>query len=113
MRPVLITGANGQLGAELVAALAPATQVVAMTRAQLDLGDVDAIAACIREHRPGFILNAGAYTAVDRAETESERAYAVNGQAPGVLAEQAKRVGAVLIHYSTDYVFDGRAAHAL
>ena len=65
----------------------------------------------MRGARPALIVNAGAYTAVDRAESEPELARAVNGVAPGILAEEAKRLGAVLIHYSTDYVFDGRAAH--
>ena len=63
--------------------------------------------ACVRDAPPQFIVNAGAYTAVDRAETERELAFAINARAPGVLAEEAKRAGAVLIHYSTDYVFDG------
>ena len=78
-----------------------------MDRGQLDLRDPDAIVAAVRSARPALIVNAGAYTAVDRAESEPELARAVNARAPGVLAEEAKRLAAVLIHFSTDYVFDG------
>ena len=106
---VLITGANGQLGAELAAALAPTGQLRALTRADLDLADPDAIVRIVRQVHPQLIVNAAAYTAVDRAETERELAFAVNARAPGVLAEEARRVGALLVHYSTDYVFDGTA----
>ena len=106
---ILVTGARGQLGRELVAALAAHGDVVAVDRAALDLADADAIVRVVRELAPAWIVNAGAYTAVDRAETERDRAFAVNAQAPGVLAGEAKRIGAILIHYSTDYVFDGTA----
>ena len=106
---VLVTGAAGQLGAELVAALAPHGRVVATTHADLDLADPDAIVALVRRVRPAWIVNAAAYTAVDAAEHEAALADAVNGVAPGVLADEARRAGALLIHYSTDYVFDGRA----
>ena len=92
----MLTGAGGQLGRELAAAL--------------DLRDRQAIARVVRAVSPRFIVNAGAYTAVDRAESERDVAFAINGEAPGVLAAEALRVGAVLIHYSTDYVFDGTHA---
>jgi len=107
---ILVTGARGQLGRELVAALAAHGSVVALDRTSLDLADADAIVRVVRAIAPAWIVNAGAYTAVDRAETERDRAFAVNAHAPGVLAGEAKRLGAILIHYSTDYVFDGSAS---
>ncbi len=103
----LVTGANGQLGFELARLLPPLGDVVAADRSRLDLADADAVVAAVRGSKPDVIVNAGAYTAVDLAEKEPERAAAVNARAPGILAEEAKRIGAVLIHYSTDYVFDG------
>jgi dTDP-4-dehydrorhamnose reductase len=106
---ILITGADGQLGYELARELAGRGEVVATTRAALDLADPDAIVARVREVKPQLIVNAAAYTAVDRAESEPELAAAVNARAPGVLAAEAKRCDALLIHYSTDYVFDGLA----
>jgi len=109
MAAILVTGAAGQLGAELVRALAPHGEVTGTDRSQLDLADPSAIVATVRRLKPSLIVNAGAYTAVDLAEKEAALADAVNGVAPGVLAEEAKRAGAVLIHYSTDYVFDGMA----
>ncbi len=102
-----MTGARGQLGAELVVALAPLGRVVGLDRAALDLADADAIVRVVRDLAPAWIVNAAAYTAVDRAEGERERAFAVNAHAPGILAEEAKRRGSILVHYSTDYVFDG------
>lgn len=110
MPAILVTGATGQLGAELVHALAPYGAVVGSDRATLDLADPAAIVATLRRAKPALIVNAGAYTSVDLAEKETLLADAINGAAPGVLAEEAKRLGAVLIHYSTDYVFDGNAA---
>ena len=104
---ILVTGAQGQLGFELARLLLPHGDVVATDRATLDLADPDAIVAAVRGVKPALIVNAGAYTAVDRAETEPALAHAVNSRAPGIFAEEAKRLGAVLIHYSTDYVFDG------
>lgn len=104
---ILVTGARGQLGCELAAALSVHGDVVAVDRAALDLADPAAIVRKVRAVAPALIVNAGAYTAVDRAEQERERAFVVNANAPGVLAEEAKRIGALLIHYSTDYVFDG------
>jgi dTDP-4-dehydrorhamnose reductase len=104
---ILLTGACGQLGAELAPALREHGDVVATDRRTLDLADSDAIVAAVRALRPALIVNAAAYTAVDLAEKEAARAYAVNARAVGILAEEAKHLGAVLLHYSTDYVFDG------
>jgi len=104
---ILLTGKNGQVGFELERRLARLGQVVAPGRGEMDLSDPDAVRRTLREAKPDLIVNAAAYTAVDRAEAEPERALAVNGVAPGILAEEAKRLGAALIHYSTDYVFDG------
>jgi dTDP-4-dehydrorhamnose reductase len=105
---ILLTGAGGQLGFELARSLAKDGDVIALDHAALDLTDVDAIVATVRQARPDLIVNAAAYTAVDRAESEGPAAFAVNARAPRILAEEAKRQDAVLIHYSTDYVFDGR-----
>lgn len=107
---ILLTGAQGQVGHELARLLRPHGDVVATDRATLDLADADAIVAAVRAARPQLVVNAGAYTAVDLAERERDRAFAVNARAPQVLAEEAKRAGAVLVHYSTDYVFDGAAS---
>jgi len=104
---ILLTGAGGQLGAELAPLLRMHGDVVAATRVTLDLADPDAIVAAVRGAKPKLIVNTAAYTAVDLAEKEATLAHAVNARAPGILAEEAKRLGAVLIHYSTDYVFDG------
>lgn len=104
---ILLTGKTGQVGSELIAALAPLGPVIACDRNALDLADPDAIVTKVHEVRPEIIVNAAAYTAVDRAESEPELAMAVNGTAPGILAAEAARVGALLVHYSTDYVFDG------
>ncbi|CAG0996562.1 dTDP-4-dehydrorhamnose reductase [Burkholderiales bacterium] len=104
---ILITGAQGQVGWEAAQLLPALGEVLALDRAGLDLADANAIRRVLRDFRPQVIVNAGAYTAVDRAQTEFELARAINALAPGVLAEEAKRLGALLIHYSTDYVFDG------
>lgn len=109
-RPILLTGPDGQVGWELQHTLAPLGPVIAAGRDLLDLASPDSIRAAIRDIGPGLIVNAAAYTAVDRAEEEQTLAMAVNGEAPGILAEEAKRAGAALIHYSTDYVFDGAAS---
>ena len=107
-RKILVTGSMGQVGFELRGALAPLGDVVALDRDGLDLGSIDSIRACIRDVKPGLIVNAAGFTNVDEAESRVEIAMQINGIAPGVMAEEAKRVGAVLVHYSTDYVFDGR-----
>jgi dTDP-4-dehydrorhamnose reductase len=108
MRPtILVTGAAGQIGFEAARLLEPHGDVIAADRAMLDLADPDAIVAAVRGAKPGLIVNAGAYTAVDRAESEPALARSVNARAPGILAEEAKRIGALFVHYSTDYVFDG------
>jgi dTDP-4-dehydrorhamnose reductase len=104
---ILLIGKTGQVGRELISALPAVGDVVATDRAQLDLADFQAIRRVTREARADVIVNAAAYTAVDRAEREPALAMAVNGGAPGVIAEEAKRLGALLVHYSTDYVFDG------
>ena len=103
----LVTGCRGQVGAELVRCLEGRADVVARDRAALDLADPDAIVRCVRDERPRLILNAGAYTAVDTAEGDLAAARAVNALAPGVLGAEARRAGALLVHFSTDYVFDG------
>jgi dTDP-4-dehydrorhamnose reductase len=104
---VLVTGAGGQVGAEVARVLQGRAEVTAHSRATLDLEKPDDIRWSVREAKPDVIVNAGAYTAVDRAEGEEDRAFAVNALAPEVLAAEAKRCGALLVHYSTDYVFDG------
>ena len=104
---ILLTGRNGQVGSELERLL---EGVVATDRASLDLAKPESIAPFIGRTRPGVIINAAAYTAVDKAEAEPELAARVNAQAPGLLAAEAKKLGALLVHYSTDYVFDGARA---
>src|SRR6185437_14086039 len=99
---ILLTAARGQLGRELAFALRGVGDVVACDRATLDLGDADRIVDVVRRSRPHVIVNAGAYTAVDRAERERDRAFVVNADAPRVLAEEAKRANAILVHYSSD-----------
>jgi dTDP-4-dehydrorhamnose reductase len=106
---ILVTGANGQVGFELAHWLRPHGRVVAIDSDTLDLADPDAIARTMREVRPALVVNAAAHTAVDQAEQERDAAFAINAVAPGVLAEEAKRAGSLLVHYSTDYVFDGTA----
>ena len=112
MTRILLTGRTGQVGGELVNALAPLGEVLACERSRLDLSDPASIIAAVREFNPAIIVNAAAYTAVDRAETESALAMAVNGAAPALLAEEARRLDALLVHYSTDYVFDGSKPEA-
>ncbi|AXE99356.1 dTDP-4-dehydrorhamnose reductase [Paraburkholderia hospita] len=108
MQPtILVTGVNGQVGFELVRTLQGLGRVIALDRAALDLADLAQVRSTVRELKPSVIVNPAAYTAVDKAETDVDAAMRLNGEAPGVLAEEAARSGAVLIHYSTDYVFDG------
>ncbi|MFC5547926.1 dTDP-4-dehydrorhamnose reductase [Massilia aerilata] len=104
---ILLTGKDGQLGFELARALAPLGEVLAVGRANCDLADADALRALVRSYAPDVIVNPAAYTAVDRAESDRDTAFAVNARAPGVLGEEAARLGALVVHYSTDYVFDG------
>jgi dTDP-4-dehydrorhamnose reductase len=106
-RVILLTGKNGQIGGELLRLLPQLGEVAALGHDQLDLSNPTDICRTIREVRPQLIVNAAAYTAVDQAERDETTAQAVNGRAPGVMAEEAKKIGAVLVHYSTDYVFDG------
>jgi dTDP-4-dehydrorhamnose reductase len=104
---ILLTGIGGQVGWELQRTLQPLGEVIACDRQKLDLADPDRLRAALRDIKPALIVNPAAYTAVDQAESEPELAQAINGAAPGLLAEEAKRLGALLVHYSTDYVFDG------
>lgn len=104
---LLVTGGTGQIGFELVRELAVLGNVVAPPRTEFDLSRPESIRAAIRRLRPAVIVNAGAYTAVDNAEIERAQCRAVNAEAPGVLAEEARLIGSALVHYSTDYVFDG------
>lgn len=104
---ILVVGAGGQVGRELMNSFADLGEIVAADRESADLAVEDRVRGMVRRVSPEIILNAAAYTAVDRAESEPELAMAVNAQAPRVLAEEALRAGALLVHYSTDYVFDG------
>lgn len=104
---ILLTGKNGQVGFELQRSLAPLGEIVAVDHADCDLSNPEAIRRLVRQTRPDLIVNPAAYTAVDKAEAEPDLAAAVNTTAPGILAEEAAHLGALLVHYSTDYVFDG------
>ena len=104
---VLLTGANGQVGFELARSLQGLGQVVALNRRGLDLTDSEKIRRVVRELSPALIVNAAAYTAVDSAESDVAAAMRLNAEAPDILAQEAKRLDALLVHYSTDYVFDG------
>lgn len=108
MKPkILLTGKNGQIGADLLLQLPSLGDVVALDRRQMDLARPEEIRRTIREIQPHLIVNAAAYTAVDHAEREPDIARAINADAPRLMAEQAREIGAALIHFSTDYVFDG------
>jgi dTDP-4-dehydrorhamnose reductase len=107
---ILLLGKDGQVGWQLQRSLAPHGAVIACGRAECDMADLERVQALVRQHRPAVIVNAAAYTAVDRGESEPELAMRVNGEAPGVLAEEAARLSALLIHYSTDYVYAGSKA---
>lgn len=104
---ILLTGKHGQVGFELQRALAPLGEVCAVGQRECDLADASAIRSLVRTFNPDLIVNPAAYTAVDKAESEPELAHAVNAVAPGILGEEAVRRGAWVVHYSTDYVFDG------
>jgi dTDP-4-dehydrorhamnose reductase len=107
---ILLTGKNGQIGSELLRLLRGIGEVVAPDRHELDLVNPENIRKVLRRVRPQLIVNAAAYTKVDAAETDEANAYAINANGPAVLAEEAKKLGAALVHYSTDYVFDGSKA---
>ncbi|MEM8598870.1 MAG: dTDP-4-dehydrorhamnose reductase [Bacteroidota bacterium] len=105
---VLIPGANGQVGRELVACAARhGVEPIPLTRTDLDLTDAEAVRSVVAAHRPDAVINAAAYTAVDRAETEHDLAFAVNRDGPAALASACAELGIPLVHFSTDYVFDG------
>lgn len=107
MKSILVTGRNGQVGTELPSSLKSLGAVIALGRSAMDLSSPDAIRSTIRSTRPDIIVNAAGYTAVDNAESEPAIARQINAVAPGILAEETLRLGALLVHYSTDYVFDG------
>lgn len=109
---ILLTGKNGQLGFELQRALAPLGQVVAVDSADCDLSDGDAVRRLVRQVQPQVVVNPAAYTAVDLAESQREKAMAVNAEAPRILGEEAHRLGIPVVHFSTDYVFDGEKTSA-
>nr|WP_315261624.1 dTDP-4-dehydrorhamnose reductase [uncultured Duganella sp.] len=104
---VLLTGSTGQVGYELARSLQGVGEVVAVDRNVMDLSDLDQVRDVIRSVKPQLIVNPAAYTAVDKAESELALAYRINAEAPAVMAEEARALGAALVHYSTDYVFDG------
>ena len=104
---ILVTGCNGQVGFELARTLLPLGEVITLNREQVDLTDLEKYRATIQAIRPDVIVNAAAYTAVDKAETERELAFVINAESVAILAQEAKKLNALLIHYSTDYVFDG------
>jgi dTDP-4-dehydrorhamnose reductase len=107
MIKILVTGTSGQVGWELLRSLQPLGQVRALTRQDADLSRPESLRQPIQAFRPDVIVNSAAYTAVDKAEDHEQEAMAVNADSPQVLAEEAEKSGALLIHYSTDYVFDG------
>jgi len=107
---VLLFGADGQLGHALLAELSVLGRLIPLTLADVDIADAKALRAVIHRHAPRFIVNAAAYTAVDKAEQEPDLAQAINATAPGIMATEAKALGATMVHYSTDYVFNGQSA---
>src|SRR5713101_5074469 len=107
---ILLTGKTGQVGSELLRLLPALGDVIAPARHELDLLNSDHIRQAIRYIRPQLIVNAAAYTAVDAAESDDANAHAINAHVPAVLAEEAKKIGAAIVHYSTDYIFDGTKA---
>ncbi len=104
---ILLIGQNGQVGWELRRTLAPLAEVVAVDYPEINFTDTPALRRFVAATNPSVVVNAAAYTAVDKAETETEVCRQVNALAPGVLAEAAKKAGALMVHYSTDYIFDG------
>ncbi len=105
---ILLIGNNGQVGQELEQILAPKANIICVSRPHVDLAQPDTLCKVVREYQPQIVINAAAYTAVDKAESESELANAINATSPGILAEECQKLGALLIHISTDYVFDGQ-----
>lgn len=112
MSRILLTGIDGQVGWELQRSLQPLGEIISLNRSGLDLSDPDTVRRVVRSIKPAIIVNPAAYTAVDKAEIEVAQAFAINATAPGILAEEAKRLGALLVHFSTDYVFDGSKKEA-
>ena len=104
---ILIIGRNGQVGYELRRTLAPMASIVAVDYPDIDLTSADSIRKWVRETKARVVINAAAYTAVDKAEAEIDRAMQINGEAPGIIAEEAAKMGSLMVHYSTDYVFPG------
>jgi|HubBroStandDraft_2_1064218.scaffolds.fasta_scaffold43443_2 dTDP-4-dehydrorhamnose reductase len=109
---ILLLGSGGQVGAALAGTLGSFAKVTPLSRAALDVGDLDALRGALREARPDVVVNASAYTDVDAAEREEPRATRVNGDAVGLMGEECRRMRAGLVHYSTDFVFDGKGARA-
>src|SRR5690242_10456793 len=109
---ILLFGKSGQIGSRLLATLAPLGDVIAPASSDANFLDPASVISAIRDHRPDLIVNAAAYTAVDDAEREPDAAQLVNATAPGLIAEEAARIGAPLVHYSTDYVFSGSKSGA-
>ncbi|MBE9561740.1 MAG: sugar nucleotide-binding protein, partial [Proteobacteria bacterium] len=113
-RRILLIAPTGQVGWELHRCIQPLGQVLTVGRGHesqtfIDLANPDSIRSVMREVKPDIVINAAAYTAVDKAEKESELAYIINGTAPSILAEESLRLNSLLVHYSTDYVFDGNS----
>jgi len=104
---ILLTGAGGQVSYELERCLQGLGEIVAVDRSRMDLADLAQVRRVVREVKPGLVVNAAAYTAVDKAESEPDLAYRINAEAPRVMALEAREIGAAMVHYSTDYVFDG------
>jgi dTDP-4-dehydrorhamnose reductase len=104
---ILLTGRNGQIGRELQGVLAETTELKALGHEELNLAETESVREAIRAFKPHLVLNAAGYTAVDKAESEEPLAHKINAEAPAAMAEEAKKIGAALVHYSTDYVFDG------
>ena len=112
MMKILLAGGSGQLAQELQPILLSVGEVIAVDRTCVDLSQPESIRQAMAEIKPDLVVNAGAYTAVDKAESDADLAHAVNGIAPGIFAEECEKLGASLIHFSTDYVFDGSQSSA-
>ncbi len=109
MNSILLIGSNGQVGTELEKILIPEGNLISVARPTIDLAQPDTLKSIIQQHQPKIIINAAAYTAVDKAESEPDLAEAINAIAPQIIAQEAEKLGAFLIHISTDYVFDGKS----